>query len=344
MNQIIDNVKPESRSIKVLTDGLATSTIVIDDSFQRKFVWSLKDQVSLIETILMGFPIPEIYLWQNDTDAESGDTIFSVVDGQQRIRSILNFIDNKFVLDKRSLDHKKAAYAGKKFDELDPELKKIIWKYPFSVRFISDEITHEEIVKIFLRLNRTNITLNPQELRNAEFNGDFIKLAAELADLPFWTSHAIFNDSDIRRMTDIQFISTLLIFLRKGIEEETTQGAINKIYDQYNNNYPEAKSDESAFKKVLAVLSIFSNENPHVIMAYKSKTHLYTLFLLGYYLSDQPKAFLLVTAKKLEEWYRHYTNVTSFHGKAKQALLTEYRTLTVEGVQKKPIVTVVLNY
>lgn len=335
MKKIIDSVKPESRTIKLLTDGLTNGTIIIDDSFQRKFVWSAKDQISLIETILMGFPIPEIYLWQNDTDADTGNTIYSVVDGQQRIKSILRFINNDFKLDKRSLEYKNAPYAGKDFDNLNIEQKKDIWKYPFSVRFISDDITKEQIVKIFLRLNRTNITLNPQELRNAEFNGPFISLAASLAELPFWKENSIFNDGDIRRMIDIQFISSLLIFFRKGIEEDTTQSALNKVYDQYNENYPEAATDRTEFENVIRTLNKLSESNENLKAAFKSKTHLYTIFLIGYYTSNQTSTMLISIGSKLDEWFRHYNGDTSFRAKGNQQLLTEYRTLTLEGVQKK---------
>jgi len=335
MNQIIDYVKPESRSIKTLTDGLAAGTIFIDDSFQRKFVWSPKDQVSLIETILMGYPIPEIYLWQNDTDPETGDTIYSVVDGQQRIKSVLRFINNEFPLEKRSLEDKKVPYAGQYFDNLDVELKKKIWKYPFSVRFISDDVTNEQIINIFLRLNRTNITLNPQELRNAEFNGQFIKLSAKLAELPFWAEYSIFNDNDIRRMIDIQFISTLLIFLRKGIEEETTQTALNRVYDQYNESYPEASADKKEFIAALTMLESLAKTHKDLAIAFKSKTHLYTLFLLGYYFSNAKQTEIDIIGTKLNTWFRHYENGTKFRTKVKQDLLTEYGTLTREGVQKK---------
>lgn len=85
---------------------------------------------------------------------------------------------------------------------------------------------YDEIAKLFLRLNRTNTTLNPQELRNAEFNGEFLRLAEEIAQNEFWDNYKIFTQSDIRRMQDIQFISTLLIFLRMGIEQDNTQNQL----------------------------------------------------------------------------------------------------------------------
>lgn len=335
MTQIIESMYSESRSIKTLTDGLGGGTIIIDDSFQRRFVWGEKDKISLIETILMGYPIPEVYLWQNCTDPITGNTTFSIVDGQQRIRSVLQYIKNEFKLNKNALENKTATYVGKTFNQLDANQKSVIWKYPFSVRFIKEQVTKEEIVTVFLRLNRTNIALNPQELRNAEFNGLFIKLSAEIAELDFWAKYSVFNAGDLRRMTDIQFVSTLLIFLRKGISEETSQTVLNKLYDQYNEQYPESKVDLADTKEVLAILDKIGDGNTYCSEIYKRKTHLYALFVLGYFLKSLKKIDHQSIGIKLNEWYRHYLNETNFRAKGKQALLHEYRTLSQEGVQKK---------
>jgi len=335
MTLIIDHVSSETRSVKQLTDGLTEGTIIIDDSFQRNFVWGVKDQVSLIETILMGFPIPEIYLWYTETNSDTGDTILSVVDGQQRTNSVLRYIKNEFKLDKRYLEDPTSSYSGKLFKELDASQKKIIWKYPFSVRFIKDNISKEEIINIFLRLNRTNISLNPQELRKAEFSGEFIKLAATIADLPFWETYSIFKPGDVRRMIDVQFVSTLLIFLRKGIAEETNQSILNKVYDQYNEDYPEAKSDFQQFKKILILLGKLAKGKAHLHNAYASKTQLYTMFSLGYYLLTVKANEISEISDNLEEWYKNYDNNTEFKLKKKQSLLNEYHALSREGVQKK---------
>ena len=335
MKKIIDNMHSESRSVKNLTDGLDDETIIIDDSFQRRFVWVEKDKISLIETILMGYPIPEVYLWQNQTDPVTGATIYSIVDGQQRIRSILEYVKGEFPLTKRSLENKSANYSGKTFDNLDAAQKSTIWKYKFSVRFISEEITKDQIVNIFLRLNRTNISLNPQELRNAEFNGEFIKLAEKITALDFWEKYFVFNSGDLRRMTDIQFVSTILIFLRRGISEETSQAVLNKIYDQYNENYPESKNDLLQTSAVLDILDKIAEDNAYCSEAFKTKTHLYVLFVLGYFLKESKIADYPAIGLKLEEWFRHYFSESNFRAKKKQALLSEYRALSQEGVQKK---------
>ncbi|EHK0928943.1 DUF262 domain-containing protein, partial [Escherichia coli] len=96
----IDLIKVESKDIKWLTDNLKSGVITVDNSYQRKYIWQQKDQVALIETILIGYPIPEIYLWANNTDPDTGDTKYSIVDGQQRLTTIQRYLNDEFKLSK----------------------------------------------------------------------------------------------------------------------------------------------------------------------------------------------------------------------------------------------------
>lgn len=332
---IIKSTSPESRQVKAIVDGLDKGTILIDDSFQRQFVWTAKDQIALIETILLGYPIPELYLWQTATDPDSGETTLSVVDGQQRIRSVYNFIKDEFKLEKRYLEDSDADYSGKYFSELSATDKSEIWKYPFTARLIKEDINYDEIVKLFLRLNRTNIALNPQELRNAAFGGKFLRLADKIASLPFWPEHNVFNATDLRRMGDVQFISTLLIFLRRGIEEETSQTVLNRIYDQYNEKYVEAPKDLAIFRKILTSLETLAKGKKYISHAFEAKTHFYTLFVLVYYMLNNGTIPDSSISTKLETWYRHYFSESNFKAEKNIKLLREFRHLMQEGVQKK---------
>ena len=250
----IDLIRVETKAIKWLTDNLSSGVITVDNSYQRKYIWQAKEQIALIETILLGYPIPEIYLWAKETNPDTGDTKYSIVDGKQRLTTLQRFLNDDFKLKTKGLDDKQADYAGKLFSELSVDHKKEFWKYQFSSRFVNASLERDEIYKLFLRLNRTSTTLNPQELRNAEFNVAFLTLAEEISKDEFWEDNHIFSKSEIRRMQDIQFISTLLIFIRSGIEKDNNQSAINQAYDQYNENYPEASEDHEIVCNVLSVM------------------------------------------------------------------------------------------
>ncbi|WP_336035362.1 DUF262 domain-containing protein [Acinetobacter bereziniae] len=337
INNLFEKINIESRNSKFLYDGQKNQEIVVDNSFQRKYVWTLKHQVKLIETILMGFPIPEIYLWQRNTNPETGETQFAIVDGQQRLGALTDFINNEFALMRVNLDaDNKDIFGGKYFKDLDQDLKARLWKYNFSVRFIDDVVDRETIVKLFLKLNSTEFTLNPQELRNAQFDGLFLQLAEEIAGFEFWSENKIFKDTDIRRMKDIQIISTLLIFLRKGIEEEYTQKNINQTYDLYNREYDERDEDKAIFLNILNVINEiinYSGENNNVLRdIIKVKTHFYSIFTLVYFLvKSESYTDIGRISNLLVDWFKSYqeNDFSRFNG------LAQYRDANQEATQSK---------
>ena len=132
--RIIDMLQSDKKTSKWIVDNYKKNLLIVDNSFQRNYVWLNKHQISLIETILLGYAIPEIYLWTVDIDPVSGETKYSIVDGQQRIGAVFDYIDGKFPLKSKFLTEGKAEYADKYFNDLKDELKKYIWSYPFTIQ------------------------------------------------------------------------------------------------------------------------------------------------------------------------------------------------------------------
>ncbi|MFA9395566.1 MAG: DUF262 domain-containing protein [Halodesulfovibrio sp.] len=327
----------DKKSIKWLSDLNRSGLLVVDESFQRRFVWNESQRIALIETVLLGYPIPEIYIWKTGVDPDTGDATYSIVDGQQRLKSIFKFLSQDFFLEKKSLDVKSEEYAGKKFFELTDQLRSQLWDYPFFVRIIPQEVKREEIVKMFLRLNKTDTSLNPQELRNAKFEGKFLRLATQLSLMPFWKEHEFFSTTDIRRMKDVQFISTLLIFFRYGIEGETTQAAINKAYDQFNDEYKEREDDKELFTQLLANINSFIKDSEQVVRFVKSQAHFYALFVLAYSMKLKGEVFKQDQLEKYEQLVRLYKELPKGAvPKTKiEKIVSEYRVAATEGMQKK---------
>ncbi|MBH3397158.1 MULTISPECIES: DUF262 domain-containing protein [Pseudomonas] len=331
--KVIDNTTVESRPIKWILDEFRKQNLYIDDSFQRNYVWLNKDRISLIETILLGYSIPEIYLWETDTNAATGDTRYSIIDGQQRIRTINQFMAGGLKLTDSGLEFKNPDYRRKEFDDLGDSYKKDFWSYKVSVRFVNKNVQREEIIKMFLRLNKTSNALNPQELRHAEFHGQFISASFEIASLPHWREWETFTDLEIRRMSDIQFASTLLIYIRSGFEDETTQSSINKFYDLLNEKYPGKKQDIAATKDTLDYIREITSESPDLGTALQKKTHAYTIFTLSNHLLNI-KHPVSGVGKMLEAWYEWHDQKVAPPQHYKD-LVTEYRRLAGSGVQKK---------
>lgn len=283
--KVIKQITPNKKSTYEINKMFKKGELIIDNTFQRRYVWEEKHQIALIETILLGYDIPDIYLWQQVADANTGEMIYSVVDGQQRIGAIVNFIDGKFSLKKKYLSsyNKDQSWVDKNFDLLDKDDKISFWEYKIGVKELSSSINKEEIVTLFLRLNTTNKVLNPQELRNAQYNGKFIALALELASSPFWEKYKVFSINEIRRMNDVEFISNILVFLRMGIKKKLGQATINQVYDLYNIEYKEEINDRTEFENILKNLDQFLSGLTNIDKSFVTKTtHLYTLFVIYY--------------------------------------------------------------
>ncbi|MBN2321064.1 MAG: DUF262 domain-containing protein [Acidobacteria bacterium] len=245
------------QSISWFQQRATTGELSLAEPYQRRPVWTLKERCYLIESVLLNYPIPEIYI-QRSVDSD-GTTRYAVVDGQQRIRTILKFLglddeltDNNFCLSKLS---KSSKWYGKSFQELTEIEKKIFYKYDFSLRTLETE-DENEIRNAFIRLNKFSMVLKPQELRNAKFIGPFIKLATDLADNPFLIQQELFAPSSVRRMGDIEFVSELLAGILYG-PQDGSSAAIDKLYetlDEDQTSVPEEAKLRRVYSETIAVI------------------------------------------------------------------------------------------
>lgn len=275
--------QPRRLSVNRLIDDLNNDRLFVDESFQRRLVWTERQRIRLVETVLIGYPMPEIYLWNQPPDPDSGQQTQSIVDGQQRLRALQAYTLDQFKLTKSSLDdeNQNTAYAGKLWSELPPNIRQTFWEYEINVRTIASETTAREIRRVFARLNETDKSLNPQELRHAKLQGAFLQAAEDVANLPFWQQTEFFTLNNTRRMKDVEFASSLLAFLRNGIISDTAK-SLNQIYDQFSDHYPRRRSDLNRTQRLLQDIKRVYNTNGAAAEYIKRETHLYTLFVVAF--------------------------------------------------------------
>ena len=136
--------------------------MVIDYTYQRRKVWLEQDKIRLIETILLDQIVPEVFFWKSSVDPETGVSVTHIVDGQQRINAIVEFIDGDYKLSDKSLlsDEVRERAKNKGFSELSDDDKALIWTYKLCVVDIDRKCGKDKIKQMFRRLNLTNYSLN----------------------------------------------------------------------------------------------------------------------------------------------------------------------------------------
>lgn len=241
--------KSSIQTISWFHDRYREGTITISPPFQRKPVWAARQKCYLIESILLELPVPEIFLQQKTTP--KGETTFAIVDGQQRIRTVLQFIGsetdpgeqqyNKFKLDKLETTSPSRDLG---FTDLSDEQKKAFFRYTFSVRYLNTD-NDDEVRDMFRRLNKFLTPLNAQELRNATYAGPFVRVVLHLADDEYWSENRIVTPSSIRRMGDVQFVSELLIGVMHG-----PQGGGSRVIDDYYRQYEDYDEEFPSQRRV----------------------------------------------------------------------------------------------
>lgn len=267
---MIDNnyLKNTTHNIAWIYKRYLAEELQLKPPFQRNPVWTDNQKSYLIDTILNGFPVPELYM-QEYSDKDGND-VYVVVDGQQRVRSCIEFIQGKFSMS--GIDSPK--WADMSFDQLSDDEKKSIYNYTFVVRLLP-EIPDDEIRGIFKRLNRYVVALNKQELRHATYWGQFIRCVEEIADEERWSSFGIFTPNDVRRMLDIEFISELVVGYLHGPQNK--KESLDRWYQAYEVEFPD---DRRVRKIVNATLGEVESCLPLITKTrWRKKSDFYSLFL-----------------------------------------------------------------
>lgn len=270
-------------SVTWFRDRYQEGTLSLRPPYQRKPVWVARQKCYLIESLLLRLPIPEIYIQQTVT--VEGKATYAVVDGQQRIRTVLQFLGAdtdpdqqdyyKFALDKLSAT---SAWKNATFESLGENDRKEFYKYKFAIRYLNTE-SDDAVRDMFQRLNLFLSPLKPQENRNAMYSGPFVTLANKLADNPYWAENRIVSAASIRRMADIEFVSELIIGVLHGPQSGSAKGidAYYAEYEDFDDEFPEQKTAAKLFDQSLTTVQRVLPEIKGT--RWDNKNDFYTLFV-----------------------------------------------------------------
>jgi len=206
--------------------------LLLNPAFQRGAVWTPAARIYLIDTILRQLPMPKIYM-RTQFDVVTKRSHREVVDGQQRLRAILDFAQNKLRLSSRAVEFK-----GLTYDTLDAELKQQFLSYPIAV----DQLVNaadSDVLEIFARLNSYTVTLNAAEKRHAAFQGLFKTAVRDVSAYwrPFLQTYNVLSIRDCVRMQDDQLIADFFGVALRGVVDFSQQ-ELTHLYRLYDNAFP----------------------------------------------------------------------------------------------------------
>ena len=213
---------PADFTLEGLVSKYKKGSLVIP-GFQRNYVWNIKQASKLVESFLLGLPVPSIFLF---TDEKNNDQL--VIDGQQRLKTLVYFFEGYFGDEEQGRRRvfkltglkETSPYANKSYEDLEQTDEAAFNKLNDSVlrAFIVKQITptdNTSIYHIFERLNTGGTQLVGQEIRNCVYHGPFNDLLCEINKLDSWRK--IFgSDTPHRRQKDVELILRFFAFFYDG--------------------------------------------------------------------------------------------------------------------------------
>lgn len=284
-----ESIPSNSTKIIDLYNKIDSDILDTRPNFQRKLVWKKQHKFQFIQTILMNFPFPEVYVASAEMDVEKLMAKEIVVDGQQRLTTIVDYI--------KGINDFKDQTKVPAFEQLSNDEKKDFLNYLVIVRDLKD-MKMDLIKEIFRRINNTEYSLNAVEKTNAQYgDGEFSIFCKQIVDSSynptddvtdivlekqiklklnnFFLDNNVFSDNDKSRMFDIQYamliVSTILEgnYYGRSLKVEEYLKKYNSSFELYQ------KALDSLIKSVDIILKLHLNKKSY----WYNKANLFTLII-----------------------------------------------------------------
>lgn len=246
-----NQIKPSvtNPTIADVYEKIDVKRLELSPDFQRKFVWTHEHQEEFLDTILNGYPFPEIYVCQGETDTKKLRTSQKVIDGQQRLTTIKNYIEGDF---------KKPLKIVPSFDSLSEDQREDFLSYQVVVRDIG-KVDDGLVREIFRRINLTKFKLDDIEIHNAIYDGKFIQVAKELSEEVELGQFGVFHESEFTRMADVHFFLLVMSTIERG-GYFPRDNEIEKCVAEFNEEFAKAHKIKSIILNAIGTIQDFNLE------------------------------------------------------------------------------------
>lgn len=241
-------------SIAEIVDWYRQRQLVVNREYQRGGgLWPSSAKSYFIDTILKEFPFPKLY-FHEILDPITRRPRREIVDGQQRIATIVDFADGRLSLGSNAL-----GMQGQSFEDLSPDQQNAFYSYVVAVDVIRNA-DRANILQMFRRMNAFTLPLNAPEKRHSEFFGDFKNWINTLLDrfgsvLVEWE---ILSSRQMVRMMDAEFMADIVLAIEEGVVS-TSPTKLRNLYKKHDATFPmQNQLDEQISDTFVAIMENFS--------------------------------------------------------------------------------------
>jgi hypothetical protein len=233
---------PTNKKIRELISLVKEGKLIPRPEFQRRLVWTRDDKNHFLDSILRGYPFPEIYLADGDVDLETGAGTQLLVDGLQRVSTIIQYFQS---------DPELKLTTIPLYKDLSDDDKKAFLQYDVAVRDLG-AVSKAEIIEVFKRINATQYSLLDIEVHNAVYAGALKKYADRLSNDKFFLDHGVFSPLDYKRMGDLRYALTIVITFIQGYFNRDDE--FGDLLARYNDEFPLAADLDARLKMVFGFI------------------------------------------------------------------------------------------
>ncbi len=231
-----------NKKVRELIQLVREGKLIPRPEFQRRLVWSREDKDHFIDSILRGYPFPEIYFADGDVDLETGQGTQLLVDGLQRVSTVIQYFD---------ADPDLRLLTVPVYRDLNEEQKRNFLQYDVAVRDLG-ALTREEVIEVFKRLNATKYSLLNIEVNNALYAGALKSFCETVAGNIFFEKHSTFRASDYKRMGDLRYALTIVGTMLQGYFNR--DDVFEDLLSRYNDDFLERDDISGRLEEIFSYI------------------------------------------------------------------------------------------
>lgn len=253
----------------------ANQQLKLNPDFQRGSVWPPAARTYLIDTILRRLPVPKIYV-RTRVDLQTKKSFREVVDGQQRLRAILDFGNDRFALGPRAKE-----WAGKRYSDLSEDEQERFLGYSIATDQLINA-NNSDVLEVFSRLNSYTVPVNPPELRHAKYQGEFKwsvhEMSAKWSIL--WEKYRVVGARDAVRLLSDSLMAEMYGILLEGVRDGG-QPKITSLYERTDKVFKRQPTEESLDNTLRYIVDSYEDvliqtplsNAPHFLMLFAAVAH-----------------------------------------------------------------------